>query len=390
MDPDLEPLITAIHQAGVAAVLVSTGGGASAAAWLMSIPGASRSVLETLSPYSEDALCQFLGKRPEGFCTAQTAVDLAGAAWQRAQLLQPGQPVAGVACTASLATDRPKRGDHRFFAAAMLETEILTASLVFEKGARTRFAEERIVSRAVVNLFAEAAGLPDRLSVDLRPGESLEQRVLPRAGLLAAFSRGELPAIHADFDGRLNEQSPAPMALLSGSFNPLHDGHRQLLGLASEITGLPGAFELSAANVDKPPLKLAELSRRLRQFHGRGPVWLTRAPTFVEKSRLFPGSVFVIGHDTAARLILPQYYGPELGGMDQAIDELRRHDCRFLVAARAGGDGELLGLEDLAIPPCFAGLLAGIPKSRFRNPQSSTDLRRRTTPASPEIGTGPR
>jgi nicotinamide mononucleotide (NMN) deamidase PncC len=380
MEPELEPLILAIHQSNCPCVLVTTGGGATAASWLLSFPGASRTVLEVLTPYSESALCQFLGKRPQGFCTTQTAMDMAEAAWARAQTLASGGRLAGIGCTASLATDRPKRGDHRFHAALAVEDKILVASLTFDKDARTRAEEETIVSRAILNLLAQACGVQPRLTLALRPGELLECDVFERGAVLAPFLRTELSRICAGTDGRLNADAPAPGVLMPGSFNPLHDAHRKLLQLAMEYLGVPGAFELSVTNVDKPPLGLGEIRRRLEQFHGRAPVWLTRASSFVEKSRLFPNCAFVIGHDTASRLVSPQYYNGMPGGMDRAIAELRERGGKFLVAARVNADGVLLGVEDLLIPDCFQGLLEGIPKSRFHNSISSTELRRRIAP----------
>ena len=62
-------------------------------------------------------------------------------------------------------------------------------------------------------------------------------------------------------------------------------------------------------NADKPPLADEEVRRRLTQFVWRAPVWLTRAPTYTEKAELFPDCVFVIGADTATRIVQPRFYG---------------------------------------------------------------------------------
>ncbi len=161
------------------------------------------------------------------------------------------------------------------------------------------------------------------------------------------------------------------MALLPGSFNPLHAGHRELAAAARRLLGQPVAFELSITNVDKASLGAEEVRRRLAQFAGAGDVWLTRAPTFVEKARLFAGSVFVVGADTAERVIDPRYYG---GGVWQALDLIRRHECRFLVAARRDAAGQLRTLEQLPLPRDFSALF--LPLADFRFDISSTELRR--------------
>ena len=127
--------------------------------------------------------------------------------------------------------------------------------------------------------------------------------------------------------------------------------------------------------MDKPPLTTAEVRRRLTQFAWRATVELTRAPTFLEKSRLFPGATFVIGADTAERLVAPRYYGDSDTRMRAALDEMARRGCRFLVAARLDPAGQVRSLSDADIPARFADMFAAIPESRFRMDVSSTELR---------------
>src|SRR5690349_6017210 len=113
MDSATRSLIEALHGAPRRCVLALTGGGTSAAALLLTVPGSSRTILEVLVPYHEQALSECLGRRPGQFCAAATARAMAQRALERARWLAPGERVCGAGCTASLATDRPKRGDHR-------------------------------------------------------------------------------------------------------------------------------------------------------------------------------------------------------------------------------------------------------------------------------------
>ena len=121
----------------------------------------------------------------------------------------------------------------------------------------------------------------------------------------------------------------------------MHAGHLGLARVASRILATPVAFELSVTNVDKPTLGEAEVNRRLRQFEWRHVVELTRAPTFREKARLFPGATFVVGIDTAERIAQPRYYGGSEAAMRAALDEIASRGCRFLVAGRVDGAGTL-------------------------------------------------
>jgi hypothetical protein len=163
--------------------------------------------------------------------------------------------------------------------------------------------------------------------------------------------------------------------VLPGSFNPWHGGHLGLANAAAEMLGKPVHFEISVLNVDKPALSADEVGRRLAQFAGQATVELTRAPTFLEKARLFAGVAFVIGADTAERLVATRYYGGQQSQMEAALDEMARRGVRFLVAVRRDAAGKLRSLADAAIPPRYAGLFTAIPESRFRVDVSSTALR---------------
>lgn len=81
---------------------------------LMSVPGASRTVLEVVIPYSDQALQELVGEAGNAV-SIDTAQALAETAYARACELRPGvsTPVVGIACTAALVTDRERRGRDR-------------------------------------------------------------------------------------------------------------------------------------------------------------------------------------------------------------------------------------------------------------------------------------
>jgi hypothetical protein len=375
MDPEIHLLIQALHASARRYALVMTGGGAQAAALLLNVPGASRTILEVSVPYHEVALCSYLGQAPEQYCSVETARELARRAYERAGTFDPLSQVAGLGCTASLATDRPKRGDHRFHLALYDAFSCRTLSLTFVKGARDRLGEEAVLDRVLLNALAEHAGLAERVAIELLPGEVIEEESIEEPGLLAAFFRGRLSVLCQQTDGQLTASAGAPAVLVPGSFNPLHAGHLGLAEVAAELVGKPAAFELSVANVDKPLLSLEEVRRRLAQFQERYPVWLTRAPTFLKKSRLFPGVVFAIGVDTAQRLVAPRYYGDSEEQLAAVLAAIRDAGCRFLVAARINSAGQLETLADVAVSPAWQDLFEAIPVTRFRMDVSSTALR---------------
>ncbi|MGH7169443.1 MAG: hypothetical protein ACRELF_08015 [Gemmataceae bacterium] len=368
-------MISAIHSAGRRCVLAVTGGGVGAAAWLLSVPGGSRSVLEVVVPYEERSLEEFLGHTPASCCSVDTARLMARRALERARWLAPGQAVAGIACTASLRSDRPKRGDHRFHLAIQTSHHIATYSLTLTKDVRPRDEEEVILDLVFLNALADAFHLAERVEVPLLPGETIQRETQPCGDLLSALAEGQLRAVFVDVDGRLCLDGPRPVLLLPGSFNPLHAGHCTLADVASRRTGLTAAFELSVVNADKPPLTVEEVRQRLPAFAGKSPLWLTRAPTFVAKAELFPGVVFVVGVDTAERIVQPRFYGGSAAQLDRAMTELRSRNCRFLVAGRVNPEGNFVDLSTAPIPAAYRDLFADIPAAAFRVDLCSTQLR---------------
>ena len=101
---------------------------------------------------------------------------------------------------------------------------------------------------------------------------------------------------------------------------------------------------------------------------------LTRASRFSQKARLFPGKTFVVGYDTAARIVDASYYGGDGEELSRALDRVRAAGCRFLVAGREV-DGEFRSLDDLDVPGDVGELFEQMPESVFRWDMSSSVIR---------------
>lgn len=345
--------VVAIHEAARQGVFVVTGGGSGLLSRLLSVPGASATVLEASVPYASQALTDYLGAAPEQWCSAVTARRLAMQAFSRARGYG-GE--FGFAVTASLATNRPKRGDHRAYLAYQDAAATRVWTLPLEKGARSRAEEEDLLAGYALAALAFALGISS--APDLPCEEALG------ATGLAELLRGKRRVVASQrFD-----------AVLPGAFNPLHDGHRAMRAHAAARLGRPVAYELSVANVDKLALDYLELNPRLAQFRP-DEIVVTDAPTFVEKARALGGAVtFVAGADTITRIGEPRYYGGR-APRDAALAELKAVGCSFLVFGRVDDDGVFKTLADLTLPPALAALCEGVGAGEFRNDVSSTALR---------------
>lgn len=377
-----DELIRAIHGSGYQLVLATTGGGASAIGDLLRVPGGSASVLEAVVPYSWKALIDWLGGQPDSACSSRTARAMAMAAFQRARALAESNTsidkLLGVGCTASLASDRPKRGAHRFYIAFQGHNFTSCFGWELAKGERTRAEEERVVCDLLLHFTGFFARVSPAMQQDtlanlqLIASESADARPATRELLVGAAEK-----FAVQFDGIA---ATSPRVLFPGAFNPLHAGHRHMAQIAQARLQAEVAFEISVTNVDKPPLDYYEIEHRLQGFDRGDQVWLTRAPTFVEKASLFPGVTFVVGADTIRRIAEEKYYGGSVHARDRALAALAAQQVRFLVFGRLAGE-HFETLASLPLPDALQQLCEEVSEADFREDLSSTALRSGSLPA---------
>lgn len=398
MSPDWKRLIERIHASSLRGVIAVTGGGVSAIADLLTVPGGSKTVLEAIVPYSSESLTEWLRRKPEHFCSEETALAMGTTAYWRARSLgkdrrETARDVAsdveqkpdffGVGCTAALVSAHPKRGGHRCFIAVQKATSTTTYSLVLGKGSRDRAGEESLVGQLLMHGLARAAGIDDIPTLELRENENVVVHEALTDPLLVELAQGQRGVVWST--PQVTSTGTLPRGVLCGAFNPLHDGHRELRAAAERHLGGPVCYEMSITNVDKPPIDYLTIDRRRVQFTEH-PLVLTNAPTFSAKSLVLPGTVFVVGVDTAERVVQAKYYavngdqwlvvsgGSTQDAMRAALGQIRENGCRFLVAGRLAGE-RFVELKDIAIPPEFADLFEPLPATAFRHDISSTELR---------------
>ncbi len=152
-------------------------------AWLFGEQGASRTFLDAQIPYSMRALDEYVGVDAEQHVSPIEADRMATRALTRGHhLAESVEGVAGVSCTATIATDRPKKGEHRCAAAWEREDNRAVYSLTLEKGARNRAGEEEVVSRLLLNTLAEACDVDERVDLLLLKSEAVVKHLSKRGG----------------------------------------------------------------------------------------------------------------------------------------------------------------------------------------------------------------
>lgn len=375
LNAEIQHAIESIHASPHKLVLEFAGAGSLALWWLHSIPGSSHTVLEATDRYTTASLNDLLGSNPRKFVSVDTAIVMARHAYERAVHLNGTKGyklLLGVACTATIATNYIKHGEHRCVIAVQSGEGIATYDLRMKKGYRDRAGEEMLVSQLLVCGIVHACSLSLPISLNLAPGENLREHNLAFTEPVGRLLTHAVDTVTAYPHGIQIADEPIQGALLSGSFNPLHEGHMRLAEVAEAQLGMPVVFEMPVVNADKGILTPAEIEQRIEQFTHH-PVVLTRAPLFSDKASIFPGAVFIIGYDTAVRLLDKHYYQGE-NGLHVALQTIRDAGCRFLVAGRLL-DGEFRMLSHMAIPSDFADMFMPLSEEAFRVDISSTAIR---------------
>lgn len=308
--------------------IVCSGAGAGIQSEIWRTPGCSEYFAGAAFPYGADQLDDFLGFTPERACCADTALEMAMAAYARAWL--PGREGAiGVALTAVVASAREHRGDHRLHGAVVTDQGAWSVDELLRKatGETARFNDGARADGLVYDLLYTAreslSGRGDwkLISADERTARARE----------LFFDR----PVFSELGERLPLDELGPGALFPGAFNPPHAGH---FG-AANACGQAVTFAITADPPHKKPLTLAELLQRAKLLRGHRRLFTQGDALYIDKARRFPGRPLVIGADALLRMLDPQW-GPEPLPMVCEFSELgttllvvgREIDDRFMTA----------------------------------------------------------
>jgi nicotinic acid mononucleotide adenylyltransferase len=300
--------------------LVATGAGSGIQDALWKIPGCSAFLRGASFPYDPKESALFAGVTPEKYVSPEFAFDLAFSAYMRAiDLDRPDVEPVGLAVTASVASVREHRGDHRAHIVCMTRDKIVERTLLLEKGAGTdaRAKDGRLVDGAALATLLGALGLMEG------QWSSLDEEARKH------FFR------HPVFwpDGHRAEEDCLDLAwpLFPGAFDPPHEGHE---AIANTLRGTDRVcepvFAICSNPPHKPALTVQEMLRRAKMLRHRVVYFTQDDPLYIDKARQHPGTPLVIGADALLRMLDPKW------GIDPKamFEEFYNLDTKFLVFGR--------------------------------------------------------
>ena len=139
---------------GCNVAFVVTGGGASLISSILKVPGSSNFLIEAQVPYNQKALGNYLGYDLSSSCNTDSSKKLAEKAYSRALELGENRKILiGVACTAALKTDRPRKGSDRAHIAIHSEKKCFYRRI--ELSGSTRELQEHELSDYFLNYLKE-------------------------------------------------------------------------------------------------------------------------------------------------------------------------------------------------------------------------------------------
>lgn len=343
-----EKVIDAINNSPYKVYFAITGGGQTFIGDYMSRSGASKTVIGAIVPYNQYAFNKFVKGSVDSYASEKAARQLAVAAYN--ECLAAGvenKYAVGLGCSCSLAKDDEREGRvHKIHVAVHMRTSTRVFNGEFDQG-YNRVQEEGYVAELLLHVLNVTT-----VDTDYTVAPKFDRYNTHGSSVAVYADVLEHPGtilLSSKFD---DEQTVIPV--YPGSWNPIHDAHKQIAKIASSVLNAPVIFELSIGNVDKPQLDAIEISQRVAEVTEYYPLAVTNAPTFIEKAKQFrarfPGLkiVFVVGADTWNRIWDPKYAGSS--SLVETI--LEEYDVKFLVFGRGTtpvyqGIGERLRIKCL-------------------------------------------
>ena len=329
-----------LKQLNVNIHIVATGAGASFQNELWEVPGSSAYLSGASFPYDAAEQEELLGFMPTQFCSEEASVDLACAAYMKAYKFG-GKDAVGLGLTASVASEKPHRGDHRVYATIITKDKVWSFHKVLKKGCGLKQRQSDNLDCNDLAFFM----LVDALDISsfnaegkpfLREYKDNTQLAMDRFFKHPYFSASGKRYDKCQYTGK--------WALVPGAFNPPHQGHFGMQQGVFDQYGYRGVFEITSGLLHKGNLTIQDLLQRAKLLKGNDCIFTQQLPLYLDKVKAFPGAALVLGADACLRLFDPKW------GLDknELFSQLKALKTILFVAPRII-DGKLVKLSDIEV-----------------------------------------
>lgn len=284
---------------GVNIHVIATGAGAGLQARLWEVPGSSAYLSGCSFPYSAEEQEELLGFMPEHFCSEEAAVDLASAAYMKAYKFGGKKPI-GVGITASVASEKIHRGEHRVFICVMTNEKVQLFHHTFEKGVGQfqRHEDGERCDNGGFWMLIETAGVFETTTMS---------KFCTDATAMARERFFARPFFAANGKRLATMPTNKHLALMPGAYNPPHEGHLAAAQAVMDEYGRTTVFEVTAEPPHKEALSVQLLLQRAKLLQGHDRLFTRKEPYYLDKAKSFPGIPMVLGADAMVRMLDPKW-----------------------------------------------------------------------------------
>lgn len=337
---NVQDQVSEINQSPYHVYVVTAGGGQSFFQHFMKFGGASKTIVGGNIPYSKMAFDDFCGSEVDKYVSVETAELLATQAYKKA--CQYGtEPInaIGISATCSLATVNERSGrENKAYLCFHNYNFTIRVDLQFNTHTCDRDNQEKLINDCIIDTLYDI--VTTTVHNDWTFGEcpSLDQvRPMYRQPSTVKYTSRYCSVTfthcsYSAFTKPLREiDHLQKLVIYPGSWNPLHDGHKEIKAIAEEVLQQPVHYELSVNNADKGSLSWFEVQKRFAQTDG---MLISHAPRFIDKVNFFAKEgrqlIFVCGADTWNRIWDTKY----LVDVDTLYQTFVDKNVKFLVCGR--------------------------------------------------------
>lgn len=303
--------------------LIATGAGSTIQSKLWSTAGCSDYLSGASFPYATEETEEILGFTPDSFCSEDTAIDLASAAYMKAFRFKSGKNTVGVGVTASVASTREHRGDHRVHVCIISDDKVVTNTFILPKGVGN---QQRGIDDVIVEDFV-IYNLMTTLMPDIAFHTTNQFSNVPQDASAKAVERFMLRPFF-NVDGSRKDANHisnlGPIGMISGAFNPPHQGHFGMADAFQKSKKKPVVFEVSVTAPHKTALTVQEMLQRAKMLKGKRRVFTADVPLYYDKNKAFNKVSFIIGADALQRILDPVWLPSNFSTVPLFIDDFSR------------------------------------------------------------------